>query len=75
MTMSNLTDEQRSTIAARAYNDCARSMQRTGVTMTHTEADELGEDALGWLSSRLGLHVEETDRGVEARTSTTGTGA
>lgn len=61
-----MTDEQRTTIEARAYNDCARDMQRTGVTMTHAQADELGEEALSWLGSRLGLRVTETDRGVTA---------
>lgn len=43
---TDMTDEQRITIERRAYNDCARSMQSTGITMTHVEADALGDDAL-----------------------------
>ena len=60
-----MTKEERETIEARAYNDCARAMAREGVTMTHKQADELGDEALDWLRNRLGLRVEETDCGVE----------
>jgi hypothetical protein len=60
-----MTREQYDTVAARAYNDCAREMQREGVVLTHAQADRLGIEALDWLRTRLGLRVEETAEGVE----------
>lgn len=39
-------------------------MMTAGVTLTHAEADDLGDEAMGWLRDRLGLSVEETSEGV-----------
>lgn len=62
MTNTNTaTDEQLSTIRARAYNDTARDMQRDGVWLSHEQADDLGKEAIGWINGRLGLNVEEND--------------
>ena len=60
------TAAQIATIRARRVDAIARDMMSTGVTLTHEQADELGDEAMGWLSSRLGLTVRETDSGVEA---------
>lgn len=51
-------------IRSHAYNDEARELTHHGVTLTHEQADDLGSEALGWLGSRLGLSVRETDSGV-----------
>jgi hypothetical protein len=64
-TYTAATSQQLDTIRARAVNDEARAMMARGVTLTHEQADDLGEEALGWIGGRLGLNVRETDRGVE----------
>jgi hypothetical protein len=61
------SDDQIVTIRARAYNATARAMQISGVTLTHEQADDLGEAAIDWLRARLGLTIETTDDGVLAR--------
>lgn len=61
------TREQIETIELRAFNDCAREMARDGVGLTFKQADDLGGQALDWLSKRLGLRVTETDCGVTAK--------
>ena len=55
------------TIRDRAYNDTARRMRYRGVALTHEQAAELGQEALDWLTSRIGLLVYETDGGVFGR--------
>lgn len=65
MTQTNTaTEAQLSTIRARAVNDEARAMMAGGVTLTHEQADALGQEALAWVGGRLGLNVAETDSGV-----------
>lgn len=59
------TESQIAAIRARRVDDTARAMMAEGVTLTHEQADDLGDEAMGWLSSRLGLTVTETDSGVE----------
>ena len=63
--MSPATEIQIATIRARRVDDTARAMMASGVTLTHDQADDLGDEAMSWLTSRLGLRVTETDRGVE----------
>lgn len=59
------TDTQLATIRARRIDDNARAMMVDGVTLTHAQAAELGDDGLAWIADRLGLSVVETDIGVE----------
>lgn len=58
------TPAQLSTIRDRRVDDEARDMMATGVTLSHDQADELGDEACDWIASRLGLHVATDDRGV-----------
>ncbi len=59
--MKTATAEQIATIRARAVNDTARAMMLRGVRLTYAQADDLGEEALDWLRSRLGLRSSTTD--------------
>lgn len=59
------TETQIATIRARRVDDTARAMMAQGVTLTHKQADDLGDEATDWIAARLGLRVTETDRGVE----------
>lgn len=63
------TETQIATIRARRMDDTARAMMIDGVMLTHEQADALGEEAMGWLRSRLGLRVTVTDRGIECTTN------
>lgn len=63
---TNATDTHIATIRARAYNETAREMARTGVYITHEQADEIGDVGMDWLRTRLGLEIETDDRGVVA---------
>ena len=65
MSKTTATEEQIATIRARRIDAVARAMMTGGVTLTHEQADDLGEDGVDWLKTRLGLTVRETDRGVE----------
>lgn len=65
MTIQTATETQIATIRARRVDDTARAMMTAGVMLTHEQADDLGDECLDWLRSRLGLRVAETDRGVE----------
>ncbi len=58
------TETQIATIRARRVDDTAREMMRAGVTLSHEQADDLGEEAMDWMRSRLGLDVETTDAAV-----------
>ena len=59
------TDLHIETIRAQRIDATAREMQAEGVMLSHEQADQLDDAALGWLRSRLGLVVRSTDRGVE----------
>lgn len=63
--MSTATATQIETIRARRVDDVAREIMRSGVTLSHEQADALGGEALAWMASRLSLSVTETDAGVE----------
>jgi hypothetical protein len=65
MSKMTATEIQIATIRARRVDDTARAMMADGVTLTHEQADDLGDETMSWLSSRLGLTVRETDSGVE----------
>jgi hypothetical protein len=63
--MITATATQIDQIRLRAANDVTREIAQHGLVLTHEQADDLGEESLAWLGGRLGLSVEETDRGVE----------
>ena len=63
--MDTATETQLATIRARRIDATARAMMAEGVTLSHDQADELGDESLGWIAGRLGLRVVETDVGVE----------
>jgi hypothetical protein len=70
MTMQTATETQLTEIRRHAVNDTTRAIAASGVLLTHEQADDLGEETLAWLTSRLGLRVTETDRGVECEPRT-----
>jgi hypothetical protein len=49
------TAQQFDAIRARAFNDVARGMMKEGVVLSHSQANELGEEALRWVRERLQL--------------------
>lgn len=54
-------------LSAHAVNDLTRAVMAHGITLSHDEADDLGEETLAWMGARGGLelNVRETDIGVE----------
>lgn len=52
--------ETMESLRAMAVDDHTRSLARDGATMTHAESDDLGEEVLSWITTRLGCRVEET---------------
>lgn len=59
--------EHMETIAARRYDGEARAMEKHGVSLTHDQADEIGDEGVGWMKRRLGLEFTTDDRGVHGR--------
>mgnify|MGYP003406173510 FL=1 len=58
------TQIQIDTIRARRVDAIAREMMAYGVGLTHEQADDLGDEAIDWLRTRLGLVVRTTDVAV-----------
>ena len=67
MTTNNERGEQLRAIRLRAVNEVTRAIARDGIRLSHDEADEMGEQAIDWLRSRLGMRIETTTEGVECR--------
>jgi hypothetical protein len=66
--MTNLntaTDEQIEQLRRHAVNDLTRLVAAEGILLTHDQADDLGEEVLGWMRGRLGVNLKSTDRGIE----------
>jgi hypothetical protein len=61
----NATAEMIDTIKARAFTLAAREMEQRGVNLTHEQADEIGQEGVDWLGSRLGLRCESTHRELQ----------
>lgn len=58
------TETQLTALRAHAVNDVTRQIMADGIVLSHEQADELGEETLGWIGARLGLNVTETDTNV-----------
>ena len=54
-------------IQARRVDSAAREAMDSGFNLTHEQADQLGDEAMDWVRTRLGLTVTETDSCVECR--------
>jgi len=54
-------------LRSRAINDVTRAIMADGITLTFGDVDDLGDETMAWIGSRLGLSVTTTDRGVECR--------
>lgn len=63
--MITATETQIEQLRKHAVNDVTREIMAHGVLLSHDQADDLGEEVLGWMGGRLGLNVEVTDRGVQ----------
>jgi hypothetical protein len=61
------TEAHLATIRARRVDDVARDMMTRGLTLTHEQADALGQDAIDWMAGRLRLDVRENAVGVVCR--------
>jgi hypothetical protein len=64
MKTTTATADQIATIRARRVDATAREMMTSGVTLSHEQADDLGDEAIDWLRTRLGLRIETTDTAV-----------
>ena len=64
MSKTFATETQIATIRARRVDNVARDMMANGVMLTHDQAYDLGDEAMGWLSSRLGLRINAAESGV-----------
>lgn len=51
-------------IRARRLDDATRAAAEQGLRLTHSEADDLGAEAIEWAARRLGLRVITDDAGV-----------
>jgi len=60
-------EAQLDALRARAINDVTRAIMADGITLTFGDVDDLGDETMAWIGSRLGLSVTTTDRGVECR--------
>ena len=60
------TDMHLDTIRRARYNATAREIAAHGISLSHEQADEIGDVGCDWLRTRLGLTIETTARGVLA---------
>jgi len=60
-------EAQLDALRSRAINDVTRAIMADGITLTFGDVDDLGDETMAWIGSRLGLSVTTTDRGVECR--------
>jgi len=67
--MKIATADQLGVIRRRAYDQVARDMARDGVRLSWEQADDLGDEAIDWMRSRLGLKSMTDDRGLTFRPS------
>jgi len=51
-------------IKSMAFGAEATEMRMHGVSLTHDQADEIGDEGCDWLRSRLGLNANTDDAGV-----------
>lgn len=58
--------DQINSIRARRVDDATEDLMAYGARMTHAQAEELGEEAVDWLSSRLRLSLTTDDKWVIA---------
>lgn len=63
--MSKITAAEIDAVNRRAVNSAARKLAARSGWMNYSTADLLGEDALNWMETRLGLLVIFTARRVE----------
>ncbi len=65
MSISPISAAALSSIRAMRFDDASRDLAQHGAILTHEQADDLGDERLGWCRGRLGLNVSETSDGVE----------
>ena len=58
------TEAQIKQLRAHAVNAITNEIAANGITLTHAQADDLGEEVMNWMQGRLMLDVVETDRGT-----------
>lgn len=61
------TEAHIAAIKSMAFNAAATEMRMYGVSLTHEQADEIGDEGCDWLRSRLGLNAATDDVGVTFR--------
>lgn len=63
--MTTATDTQIEQLRRHAVNDVTREIMTNGIMLTHDQADDLGEEVVDWMRTRLDLRIRSTDRGLE----------
>ena len=58
------TEIQIAQIRRQAVNDVTREIMTHGIQLTWAQADDLGDDVIAWMGSRLGLAADTTDTGI-----------
>lgn len=64
MAIPTATPEQITQIRRHAVNDVTRKIMESGVKLTWEQADDLGDEVIGWMRARLGLTSRTTDAGI-----------
>lgn len=64
MAIPTATRDQITQLRRHAVNDVTRGIMARGVRLTWKQADDLGDEVLGWMKERLGLAMQTTDAGV-----------
>jgi hypothetical protein len=69
------TDNQITQLRQHAVNSVTREIMTNGIRLTWAQADDLGDEVINWMSSRLGLKTITSDHGITFRPDPGVTGA
>jgi hypothetical protein len=61
--MTKATKRQVEQLRLRAVNDVTRNIAKSGIMLSWTQADAVGNDCMQWMSDRLDLRNETNDDG------------
>ncbi len=59
-----VTEDQITQLRRHAVNDATREIMWNGVKLTWEQADDLGQEVIDWMRTRLGLQTRTTDAGI-----------
>jgi len=58
------TDDQLAQLRRHAVNTVTREIMANGIKLTWEQADDLGDEVIDWMGTRLGLKSRTTDAGI-----------